>query len=60
MTRGQDSLMIALDQPSHETPEMSAVSYAPVLVKPASDTELAEHEAYLAGLAKSGNCVWNG
>jgi len=52
--------MIALDQPSHETAEMSAVSYAPVLVKPASDTELAEHEAYLAGLAKSGNCVWNG
>ncbi len=60
MTRGQESLMIALDQPSHEVAETSAVSHVPLLVKHASDTELADHEAYLAGLAKSGNCVWNG
>ncbi|ACT48271.1 DNA polymerase III subunit epsilon [Methylotenera mobilis] len=59
MTRGQDSLMIALDQPSHETVEVSAVSHAPLQVKLANSTELADHEAYLAGLAKSGNCVWN-
>jgi len=60
MTRGQESLMISLDQPNHEMAEMTAVSHAPVLVKHASDAELADHEAYLAGLAKSGNCVWSG
>jgi DNA polymerase-3 subunit epsilon len=60
MTRGQESLMIGLDQPSQSIAEMSAVSHAPVLVKHATADEIADHEAYLAGLAKSGNCVWNG
>ena len=59
MTRGQDSLMIALDQPNHEVAEVSTVSHAPLQVKLASYAEIAEHETYLAGLAKSGNCVWN-
>lgn len=59
MTRGQDSLMIGLDQPSDVAVETSAVSQAPLLVKHAAGDELTAHEAYLAALAKSGNCVWN-
>jgi DNA polymerase-3 subunit epsilon len=59
MTRGQESLMIGLDQPSQSVAEMSAISHAPLIIKHATTDELADHEAYLAGLAKSGNCVWN-
>ncbi len=59
MTRGQESLMIGLDQPSQSVAEMSAISHAPLIIKHATTDELADHETYLAGLAKSGNCVWN-
>ncbi|WP_036302694.1 DNA polymerase III subunit epsilon [Methylotenera sp. L2L1] len=59
MTRGQESLMIGLDQPSHNVAEVNALSHAPILVKHATADEVTDHEAYLAGLAKSGNCVWN-
>lgn len=59
MTRGQESLMIALDQPNHQSTEVNGMSHAPILVKHANDAELSEHEAYLASLAKSGQCVWN-
>lgn len=60
MTRGQESLMMALDKPEQTDMEVVQNSNAPILVKLASTDELAAHEEYLAGLAKSGNCVWNG
>ncbi len=60
MTRGQESLMMALDKPEQAGVEVVQGSNAPILVKLANEDELAAHEEYLAGLAKSGNCVWNG
>lgn len=60
MTRGQESLMMALDKPEQTGVEVVQNSNAPILVKLASADELAAHEEYLAGLAKSGNCLWNG
>lgn len=59
MTRGQESLMMALDKPEQADVQVVQNSNAPILVKLASADELAAHEEYLAGLAKSGNCVWN-
>lgn len=60
MTRGQESLMMALDKPEQAGIEVVQASSAPILVRLASTEEMAAHEEYLAGLAKSGNCVWNG
>ncbi len=60
MTRGQESLMMALDEPAQAVSRMVEVDNAPVLVKLANADELAAHEEYLAGLAKSGSCIWNG
>lgn len=60
MTRGQESLMMALDKPEQTGVEVVQNSNAPILVKLASADELAAHEEYLAGLAKSGNCLWHG
>jgi DNA polymerase-3 subunit epsilon len=60
MTRGQESLMMALDKPEQAGADAVPGSNAPILVRPATADELAAHEEYLAGLAKSGNCIWNG
>lgn len=60
MTRGQESLMMALDKPEQSGAAIVQNSNAPILVKLASSDELATHEEYLAGMAKSGNCLWNG
>lgn len=60
MTRGQESLMMALDKPEQTVMEVVGGGNAPILVRLASAEEMAAHEDYLAGLAKSGNCVWNG
>lgn len=59
MTRGQESLMMALDKPEQAAAAVVGNSDAPILVQLASADELAAHEEYLAGLAKSGNCLWN-
>ena len=59
MTRGQESLMMALDQPDQQQAEQVQLSHAPLMVKQANADELAAHEEYLAGLKKSGNCLWN-
>lgn len=60
MTRGQESLMMTLDKPEQTAGEVVQGSSAPILVRLANADELTAHEEYLAGLAKSGNCVWNG
>jgi len=59
MTRGQDSLMMELDQPAQQSVETRQYSNAPLRVKLASPDEMTAHEEYLASLAKSGNCLWN-
>lgn len=59
MTRGQESLMMTLDKPEQAGVDVVQKVNAPMLVKLASADELAAHEEYLAGLAKSGNCIWN-
>ncbi len=58
MTRGQESLMMALDKPEQQAVALQS-SDVPLMVKRANADELAAHEEYLAGLAKSGSCVWN-
>lgn len=60
MTRGQESLMMALDKPEQAAAAVVGNSDAPILIQLASADELAAHEEYLAGLAKSGNCLWKG
>lgn len=57
MTRGQESLMMTLDKPEQHAVALHAGD-APILVKRANADELAAHEEYLAGLAKSGSCLW--
>lgn len=57
MTRGQESLMMALEKPDQMSVENIQSSNAPLLVKLASAEELSAHEEYLAGL--TGNCLWN-
>lgn len=59
MTRGQESLVMALDKPDTQAAVEIHTSNAPLIVKRATAEELAAHEEYLAGLAKSGSCVWN-
>lgn len=58
MTRGQDSLMMLLEQPEEKDIDTEPVTYAPLLVKLADENELSAHEDYLATLVKSGSCVW--
>lgn len=59
MTRGQESLMMALDKPNQKNLEATPHSNAPLLVKLANSAETSTHEDYLASLAKSGNCLWH-
>ena len=59
MTRGQESLMMSLDKPEQTGVNVVQSINAPILVKLASADEQTAHEEYLAGLAKSGNCIWN-
>lgn len=58
MTRGQESLMMALDKPDQTDVEVIQGNNAPILVKLANAEELTAHEEYLTALAKSGNCLW--
>lgn len=59
MTRGQDSLMISMDQPQTALAvEPKAQFNQAGIVKLANSTELEAHAAYLAALDKTGDCVW--
>ncbi len=59
MTRGQDSLMMALDSPQQANMLAAQQNIVPVLLKLASHAEEAAHEEYLLALAKSGACLWH-
>lgn len=59
MTRGQDSLMISMDQPQTMlVVEPKAQFNQAGIVKLANSTELEAHTAYLAALDKTGDCLW--
>lgn len=58
MTRGQETLVMELEVAHDHHKTVSGETLAPVIVQRANAAELTEHEAYLAGLAKSGRCVW--
>lgn len=58
MSRGQNSFVI--DEAPKETVHIDAGTIiTSILVRNASDQELEAHQQLLAGLAKSGKCVWN-
>lgn len=63
MTRGQDSLLIDLNQPAEFETDAAgaALPKAPLRVVRASEDELAAHAALLADIEKEskGACVWN-
>lgn len=58
MTRGQDSLIMELDDADQLANVKLAEPFAPLIVQYADAAELAEHEAYLHELEKSGASVW--
>jgi DNA polymerase-3 subunit epsilon len=59
MTRGQESLMMDLLDHGVEVEDSGvAVSSKSLPVIRATSEELAMHDAYLAALEKSGNCLW--
>jgi DNA polymerase-3 subunit epsilon len=60
MTRGQESLMMELDAPRKTNQPALALQNKALLVKLANQSEVYAHDDYLAALAKSGDCVWQG
>ncbi|MEQ1767785.1 MAG: DNA polymerase III subunit epsilon [Methylotenera sp.] len=59
MTRGQDSLMMDIEKPRNAQHDFAAQLATPLQIKLATEAEISAHREYLAGLSKSGNCVWN-
>lgn len=65
MTRGQNSLTIDLSLDATSTAQngqLEQLELAEIMVLPATEEELAEHEAVMNGLDKEvkGTCVWRG
>jgi DNA polymerase-3 subunit epsilon len=59
MTRGQNSLMIDMLEPVTAVSEISGLGRAkPLIVRSATEEELAAHQDYIASLAKGGDCIW--
>lgn len=59
MTRGQESLMMDLVEVTSASDDMSVAARSkPLRVVAADEDELAAHQEYLEGLAKSGACAW--
>lgn len=58
MTRGQDSLMMELEQAQPMNQSVQISDTQPLFVKMADDAELQAHQNYLKSLKKSGTCLW--
>lgn len=61
MSRGQNSLVMDVEQnitQSHQQDAESGAITTTILVTSADEQELAAHQQLLAGLAKSGKCIW--
>ena len=59
MTRGQDSLMMELEQKTSDISADAILQRGKLKVVLANQSEQAEHLLYLAGLAKSGGAFWD-
>lgn len=60
MTRGQDSLMMDMLEPTASPEAVDGISLShPLRVIKANQEEAAMHEEYLLGMAKGGTCLWN-
>ena len=59
MTRGQDSLMMDLEQKILDISADAILQRGKLKIVLANESEQAEHLVYLAGLAKSGGALWN-
>ena len=58
MTRGQDSLMMELEETDSSNQSIQLQDMKPLIVITASETETLAHQQYLEALAKSGACLW--
>ena len=60
MTRGQDSLMMELQMPSHGAHDGMALDRPPVMVLRASEIELVDHQRVMNEITKEskGKCLW--
>lgn len=58
MTRGQESLIMELDKPNKNNHASTPKDTQPLFIKRANAAEVVAHEAYLASLSKSGDCLW--
>jgi DNA polymerase-3 subunit epsilon len=58
MTRGQDSLMMELDQAPIIDQVVQSGNLQPLIIQFADEAELLAHQGYLQALAKSGACLW--
>ncbi|MEQ1600768.1 MAG: DNA polymerase III subunit epsilon [Methylophilaceae bacterium] len=59
MTRGQESLMMELEETPSVMDDLSVTARSQALKIISADTdELAAHQVYLEGLSKAGACVW--
>jgi len=62
MSRGQNSFVIDVEEPVIESQHVESnhtPSITSILVRAANEQEIDAHQQLLAGLAKSGKCVWN-
>lgn len=61
MTRGQNSLSMSFVAPAASITQAVAQQRPPLLVSPASESELADHARVLAEIGKEsrGKCVWD-
>lgn len=61
MSRGQNSFVIDIEDTipqSYQNDTEQSTAIATILVKAANEEELAAHQQLLAGLSKSGKCIW--
>lgn len=58
MTRGQDSLMMELNNPEIRIEAVQTDILQPLIIQLASEAENAAHQEYLVGLEKGGSCIW--
>jgi DNA polymerase-3 subunit epsilon len=58
MTRGQDSLMMELDEAPVIGQVVQSGNLQPLIIQFADEAELLAHQNYLQALAKSGACLW--
>jgi DNA polymerase-3 subunit epsilon len=59
MTRGQESLMMELNQHYKKNSDATQHNLQPLVIKLASQSESNAHDDYLVSLAKSGHCLWS-